>query len=385
MASGVQIFEAYYVKTSVIASALAKTINEGDIITDADLQTAAVTWKQIQVSSDLSGVTLGTDPLTKVQNGSTYKDDSSRQGFFATEGTLEVEHYNGISTTHSEIFENGLGTKEAHSIVAGTLTADANHTDSITVDATGIVVGDYIEVNGYIARVLTVTGGTGAITLNVNVNGRSGDAVIGRDSWNLQTLTNNDSFILFLETAKGSYFVPHCRFGVDVDIQSGDFLKLMINFQGDKRRISALTKSTLGTITKESINHNSSTGNFTGVYIDTDSDKAKYCTHTFNPKITREMNRLKCEGTESRQGNGGTFRDKFTTELTFVAYIDKLKDEYEANEQIAIFASRPGFAIDAKKCLIKSDNLTNVVDDLLTTTYEISMNTDMDEDFKVVI
>ena len=382
--NGSQIFRVAYLKTSDLATALGYAINEGDNITEAEILgvSGSLTWQQLQVNNDISALKRSVDPLTQMQYGAYYKDDYSQKGFEKPEGAVEYLHNTSFSTTHSAILENGLGTKTAGSV---STTVDGAVSNSTTVDvdsAAGLVAGDFIEIGDYIARIESVV--TNTLTLNIAITAADGAAVTEKTTWNPQTLSDDDSFVIFVEASKGSYFVTHARWGVDLDVAQGDYLKLKLNFQGDKAVRTTATFSTIGTVTAETIATTSTTGHFSGVYLNSAAGESA-CVHTFNPKLTREMQRKQCAGTQSRQGNGGTFRDKFTTELSVVDYTDSLNTVYEANTQFEVFATRPGSAIYAPKSLVRMEDGNTVTDNQNTTTYTIALNTDMSSDMIIIL
>jgi len=384
--NGANIFRVCYSKTSAIAADLGITINEGDNLTEAQIIAASgVTWQQIQVANDVSKFVRTIEPLTQAQFGANYKDDISRIGFEKPEGQIDYIHHPLFPTTHETVLENGLGTKVAHGITADTVNGSTFHSNILTQTGTNIVIGDigkYIKISGQIARITAVA--TNTITLNAKISAIDGDAIVGIDSWNLQELTNDDSFVIFIEASNGNYFCTHCRFGIDLDVSNNDFLKWMINFQGDKAvPCSTLNFSNLGTsVTAEVIPTTASISNFSGVYF---VDETEYCVHTFKPKVTREMTRKGSAATQSRNGNGGTFRDKFTTELSVTMYSNSLDTQYRANTQIPVFAQRPDFAIDAQKSLIRSVNENVITDNQNVSELTLAMNTDMSTNFVLVV
>jgi len=139
--------------------------------------------------------------------------------------------------------------------------------------------------------------------------------------------------LLFIKTDKENYLVTWVRFGIDFETPNNQLLNIIINFQGDKANSTTLTTSTIDPIIPETATQHMTTTNFKGIYV---ANSDAICAASFNFKLTREMVRLDCQATESAEGNGGTHKDKYTTELTLVMYSSKFSTEYNTNDFIEV-------------------------------------------------
>ncbi len=384
MANGynAQILRIAYAKTSALASALGITINEGDLITDAMITAAGLTFQQLAISGDISEHTFLTEALSNAQFGQYSRGDLSIKGFEKPEGSITRIHDNLLSTTHLDIFENGLGELQTNSGNTDTVASDVNHSTTVTMSGTSLDSGDvgkFIQIGNQISVLNNVA--TSTLTLESKISASAGDTITVLNHFDLDTVTN-ESFILFVETAKDARLVSHVRFGIDFETPANDLLKLKLNYQGDFALLSTLTWSTLGTITAEVNEKNMTTTHFKGVRA---GSVDNMCAASFNFKMTREMTRLECQATESGQGNGGTFREKYMSEIEIMAYDNDLRIPYIANDYITLVAQKLGFAIYDPGALIKSEDPNVINNNVQNTTYVITGNADMTKKMIMVV
>ena len=371
-----KVLKVYYAKISALETALGKTFKEGDIIRDSDILGSGLTWQQMALNGPVSDLKFVTEALEAEQYGEYTRDNVVIEGFEKPEGVLNQYHNSLTSTTHLDLLLNALGASVAGSGNTDTVDADVNNSNSVTIAGTGIDSGDigkFINIGNNKSVLLAVSGST--LTLASKINASVGDAVEvpTQNHFDLDVL-NDDPFLLFVETEKENHLVSWVRFGLDFSTAPNQLFKLSFNFQGDSAPISTLTSSTIGNITAEHNSTSMTTTNFNSVSLGSSDN---FCADTFDFKLTREMTRKVCQGTESQNGNGGTDRKQYKTELTVVAYENGLHSEYKANDYITVLAQKSGVAIYAEGALVKSEDTNTITNNMHTTTYMINANVDM--------
>ncbi len=369
-----KVLRMAWIKTSDLETALGLTINEGDLITDAMIVTASASlnWQQFAVSGDISEHAWITEPLTQAQWGEYTRDDLSIKGFEKPEGSITRHHDPLLSTTHLDIFKNGFGDKIVNSGNNDAVNGDVNHSITVTATGTSLDSGDegkFVKIGDQVSILSDVTGSV--LTLESKISASDGDVIEVQDHFETDVLTD-ESFILFVETARGARLISHVRFGINFETPYNDLLKLKFNYQGDKALVSTLTWSTVGTVITEVNSKNMTTTHFKGVRLGSIDG---YCASSFNFKMTREMTRLACQATESLNGNGGTFREMYSTEVEITSYDDLLNSDYELNSEIVLLAQKDSFAIYAPAALIRSENSNVVNDNVENVVYTLAANT----------
>ena len=372
-----KVLRAYYTKISALETATGRTFKEGDIILDSDITGASsLSWQQIALNGPISDLKFMTEALEAEQYGPYTRDTVAIKGDEKPEGVLNQFHNSLTSTTHLNILKNALGAVVAGSGNSDTVASDAINTTTIEATGTSIDSGDigkFINIGDNKTVLLGVSAST--LTLASKINAKAGDTILvpAQNHFDLDTL-DDDPFILFVETEKDNHLVSWVRFGLDFSTAPNQLFKMTFNFQGDSAPISTLTNATIGTVVAEQASLSMNTTTFKGVHISTTDN---YCANTFDFKLTRDMTRKACQGTESQNGNGGTDRKQYKTELTVVAYESGLNSEYEENDYITVLAQKSGIAIYAEGALIKSQDTNTITDNMHTTTYVISANVDM--------
>lgn len=379
-----QILRVAYIDTSAVAAALGKTLKQGDIITDTDIAAVAgsLTWQELALNNDITQFKFTVDPLMEMQYGDKVRGDISRHGFHAPEGSITRPLDALFSTTHEKIVTSGLGKKVASSGNTDSVDADAQNTDSVTIVGTGIDSGDigkFIKIGDNQTILLNVVGSV--LTLANKINVRGGDTVTVQDHFNPDELEDY-SFLMFVETAKGAHLVSWVSFGIDFATPPNELQKLTINWQGDVANKSTLTWATIGTVDAEAQSKAMVTSNFRGISL---ADSDNICANSFDFKMTREMTRQVCQGTESQQGNGGTFKEKYDAELTVKAYADDLSAIYDANDYLYVIGQKGDFAIYAPGALIRSEDTNTVNENQHTTDYVIGANVDMSKQMMILL
>jgi len=376
-----KILRIAYVNMTNFNAATGKTFHQGDVISDADISGATnLNWQQLAVNSPISDLKFVREALTAEQYSQENRDDISMPGFHAPEGKISRKHDASFSTTHKELLQNGLGLFNAKSAETDTVSGDVSYSNIVTISGTGITsasAGKAVKVGKNLAIVTSVTGST--VTLENKLNAEDGDTIEAVDYYNLDGI-NEERYLLFVETDKDNHVVTWVQFGIDFETPNNELLNILINFQGDMANISTLNWSTIGTVIAETATQHMTTTNFKGLSI-VDSDLV--CANAFNFKLTREMSRITCQATESQQGNAGTDRKKYTTELTVVAYSSALHADYKANDYIKVLGQKESFMIYAPGALIRSEDTNTIDGNSHVTTYVISANVDSSE--KVII
>ena len=380
-----KVLQLAWLKTSDLATALAITINEGDLITDAMITAAigSITWQQFAVNSDITDHTFIVEPLMQEQFGEFTRDDIPVKGFEKPEGVLSRIHDSSMSTTHLDLFQNGFGDKVVNSENNDSVDGDINHSVTVTMLGIGLDSSDegkFVKVGNQASILTNVTGSV--LTFASKISAKDGDVIEVLDHFDTDVITD-ESFILFVRTARGARLVSHVRFGIDFETPYGDLLMLKFKYQGDVALESTLTWGTIGTVTKEAYSKDMTTTHFKGVSAGSAENR---CVGAFVFKMEREMNRLPCQGTESLNGNGGTFREKYSTaDIQITAYATILNTEYEAKTDIQLLAQKLDFAIYAPAALIASENVNNVNDNVENVVYTIAANTDQDKKMMFIL
>ena len=383
MVKNAKILKVYYTSISELESATGNTYKEGDLITDNDILGASdLTWQQIAINSPISDMTFKTEPLTAEQYGEYNRDDISVKGFEAPEGKIVRIHDTSFSTTHAQLLDSGLGSIIPAMGESDTVSTTARDTETVEVTAGTITVsnvGNPLKIGENLVILKAVSGTT--LTVAPKINVKSGDTVNDVDYFDLDE-TKGNPFLLFVETDGGAFLVTWVRFGIDFETPNNDLLRITINFQGDKANKSNLDSSSIGSINTESNTQHLSTTTFKGISIIISN---LICANSFNFKLTREMTRIKCQATESQQGNGGTFSSKYTTELTITAYSDVLETPYKNNDYVEIIAQKSNFMIYLPGALVRSEDTNTVNDNMQMTTYVVAGNVDMSKKVKIVL
>jgi len=371
-----QVYEVAYTTLAELNAASSKTFVEGDIITDADITAATgLAWQQLAITGAISDNNFVVEPLESEQYGEHSRGNITVKGFENPNGFFTINHYPGISTVHKKIIEAGLGKEVANSGHSGQTASDTHNSTTVdlvaghTLDSSD--EGLFVAMGSEIGVIEDITGDV--MTLKYPITASAGVVAIVKNHFNPDELSE-DVFILFVRTEKDAYLVSFVRFAVDFETPKRSLFQLKFNYQGDVPRPSTLTMDTLGTLTSEANTKAITTTAFKRIKLGSSPD---FCLNNFNLKLTREQQRLDCQATESLNNNGGTFQDKYMFELDVTTYDNNLRTNYDNNDYISIFAQRGDLAFYSQGGLIKNENPTTINDNVLTTTYEIGANVDM--------
>lgn len=373
-----QMLRVAYMTMQDFAASTGRTWRQGDIIKDADVvaDNGPVNWQELALNNDITAFKFITEPLSEDQYGNKVRGQISQKGFEKPEGVITRPLDAVFSVTHKSLLTNGLGAEVPGGGEVSTVDSDVVNSATVTTTTDiSAVAGFFVRIGDNISLVLSAIGPI--LTLANKITAKAGDAVVELIHYDPDTL-GDDAFLMFVETAKGNHLISWVRFGIDFGTAPNELLKLMINWQGDMAQKSNLTWVTIapggGTVTEEENSKAMETSNFVGISL---ADSDNVCLNSFDFKLTREMTRINSQGTESQQGNGGTFRDNYDAEITAIAYADELNSIYEANDYLYVLAQKKSFAIYAPGALIRTEDTNTVNDKMHETTYVIGANVDM--------
>ena len=264
----------------------------GQVIPESVLDSSGV-WKQLRTSAPLSNINLLQDPFKTPQSGTKILADIPQAGLKAPDCNFEVMLHTGFESAHLALLKTGFGkyTAKTGSTTIATVISDTSFT---LTSATGFSIGDIVKVlsatdefkgYGVISNLAAVT-----VTLQNGISGLlAADKITSESYYDMQEVTDNKYYHLFIETEIGNFFVLWNKVSIDLTTVSKEILKLSLKFAGGNFFKTAKTYADLGTTTLESQVLKHEIGNFNKVIVGADTCR-KVVTSVFT--ITRENTRI---------------------------------------------------------------------------------------------
>ena len=320
----------------------------GQVIPEANLDSDGV-WKQLRVSSPLSNINLTQEPFKVPQSSTKILADIPEAGLKVPESVFEVMLHSGFEAAHLALLKTGFG-KYTAKTGSTTIATVASETSFTLTSATGFAIGDIVKVlsatdefKGYdvISNLATVT-----VTLQNGITGLlATDKITSESYYDLQEVTDNKYYHLFIESDVGNFFILWNKVSIDLTTVSKEILKLSLKFSGSNffKTTKAYTDLSI-TLESQVLKHE--IGNFNKVIAGADTCR-KVVTSVFT--ITRENMKIDSQCTEDAQGNGGVFNDAVvaTLDLQLLSYPEILTN-HKVGTSFDIIAYNPDLCIVGK-------------------------------------